>query len=225
MERSNAIRYFTNSVVVLLAMFATALFAGNAACLRLTQPRDPLLAISMDALLWILGLGALAVALVCVRSTKPRLQLALVGWFAANVVVYRVGLYWVGVPDIRGYVSSLAGVFNLSAGLAAGLLNGLFLYLFTVSAALLAWSTLGKAEEVALKAICARCGGHIAFSPRNLGRSVPCPHCQSSVTLRSPENLKMSCYFCKGHIEFPPHARGTKLKCPHCGMDITLKQS
>jgi len=34
----------------------------------------------------------------------------------------------VGVTDLSGYVSALAGVFHLSGGLATGLLGGLLLY-------------------------------------------------------------------------------------------------
>jgi hypothetical protein len=83
-----------------------------------------------------------------------------------------------------------------------------------------------KAELAAgfLKVSCPSCGGHIKFSIQNLGQKMPCPHCQTNITLRKPENLKVSCYFCKGHIEFPAHAIGQKLKCPHCHMDIGLKE-
>jgi len=223
MDRAQATRYFTDSAAAMLAGFTAALFLGNVACLGLTQPRDPLLGMPMDAVFWIAGLGALAVVLVCLYATQPRLKLALVLWFAANGIGYRLGLHWVGVTDLSGYVSALAGVFHLSGGLATGLLGGLLLYLFTGSASLLAWGTVTSMDEAALKATCAHCGGHTAFSPRNVGQIVPCPHCQTALTLRPPESLKMSCFFCQGHIEFPRHALGRKVACPHCKRSLTLQ--
>ena len=71
---------------------------------------------------------------------------------------------------------------------------------------------------------CPACGVHIRFDARNLGRQIPCPHCQKTLALRKPDLLKMACFFCQGHIEFPTHAIGEKMACPHCNMDITLKE-
>jgi hypothetical protein len=64
------------------------------------------------------------------------------------------------------------------------------------------------------------CGATMA----RLGEKTACPQCQTAITLRRPENLKMSCFFCQGHIEFPAHAIGNKLQCPHCKKDITFKE-
>jgi uncharacterized paraquat-inducible protein A len=71
---------------------------------------------------------------------------------------------------------------------------------------------------------CPSCGIHIRFAGKNLGQKIPCPHCQTSITLRRPDLLKMACFFCHGHIKFPPHAIGEKISCPHCNMGITLKE-
>jgi DNA-directed RNA polymerase subunit RPC12/RpoP len=224
MTRSQIIRYFTDSSVALLAATSAALSICNIANANLIQPHDPLFAISMDTFFWILGTGAIAVMLVCIFVHQPRFKLALILWFATNLVIYRLGLQWQHAHNTRGYVSTLAHTFNLSSNVTASLLTFLFLYLLTASAALLIWNFLAGPEEVSLKAICAYCGGHIAFSPQNFGQKIPCPHCQTTITLRKPENLKMSCFFCQEHIEFPAHAIGKKLKCPHCNMDITLKE-
>ena len=223
MMRSQVIRYFTDSAAGLLAAFAMALFLGNLASLRLVQPHDPLFALSMDVVFWIVGGGAVAVGFACIYVRQPRLKLSLILWFATNLIVYRLGLHWEGVHDLRGYVSPLTVAFKLSSGLTNGLLNLLFLYLFTASAALLIWDFLARPETVCAKAICAHCGGHIAFPAGNLGQTVSCPHCATAITLRrTDDKLKMSCFFCRGHIEFPAYAIGTKMQCPHCKMDITL---
>jgi hypothetical protein len=223
MDWTKATRYYTNSAAALLAAFATLLFVGNGASVKLSHPREPLLALPADALGWMLGLGAWVVVLVCIFSAQPRLKLALLLWLAVNAVAYRLGLYSMGVRELGGYVGAVAGAFHLPAGVAVGLLHGLFAYLLAGSAGLLVWGALTKAETATRKAICAACGGHIAYAPSHLGQTVPCPHCRAPLALREPGDLKMTCFFCQGHIEFPSHALGTMMPCPHCRKDITLK--
>ena len=71
---------------------------------------------------------------------------------------------------------------------------------------------------------CPGCGTHIKFASQNLGQKTHCPQCQTAITLRKPDLMKMACFFCKEHIEFPSHAIGDKMPCPHCKMDITLME-
>jgi hypothetical protein len=178
----------------------------------------------MKSIFWILGAGALGLALAVIFVRHPRFKLALILWFSAVGVIYRLGLQSQGGDNLRGYLGGVAHTFNLTTSFTNSLLNLLFLSLFLGSASLLLWSFLARAEEVQLKAVCAHCGGHIAFSARNLGQRLPCPHCQKTISLRKPGLLKMSCFFCHGHIEFPAQAIGGKVACPHCKMDITLKE-
>ena len=214
--------YFTDSVAALLTAFATSLFLCNFASTKLVRPHDPLFGIPMDVFFWILGLGAMAVMLACLFMRQSQFKLVIILWFATNLIVFRLGLQWQGMHNTRGYIGSLAQTFNLSSGVTSGLLNILFLYLFIGSAALSLWNVLARPEEVPLITICAHCGGHIAFSPRNSGQEIPCPHCKATITLSNPENLKTSCFFCKEHIEFPVHAVGRKIPCPHSAKTITL---
>ena len=221
--RSKLAHYFTNSVAVLLGAFTLALFLSNIANIRLTQPHDPLFMLPMDICFWLLGLAAIAVTLASVLVSQPRLKLAIILWFATNLIIYRLGLQWQGVHSAHGYVGTLSRTFNLPNGVTSDLLAILFLYLFTGSAVLLTWSLRAKPEEVLVKTICDHCGGHIALSPQNIGQEISCPHCRTAITLRKPdENLKMICVLCGGHVEFPAHALGQKIPCPHCRSTITL---
>lgn len=215
---------FLQSAATLLVACATALILGNIAGNGLAQPHDILLGISIRNLFWILIGCGLVVALYCIFGKIVRLKLALVSWLALNLILYRLGLHWMGAQGIGGYVGNLARSFHLASDVTSQLMQLCVLYLFVGSAGFLIWH-LVRREEVSLKAICTHCGGHIGFAAQNLGQKTPCPHCQKPTTLRMPENLKMSCFFCKEHIEFPSHAIGEKLKCPHCQMDITLKEA
>jgi len=153
----------------------------------------------------------------------------LVVWLAVNYLVCRIALIFEGYHSMAVFLDSFTRTFGISPRTVAVLADITFGHLLLGSAACLAWNGVLERRNRAnpsLKMTCAGCGGHIEFSVRNLGQKIPCPHCQTSVTLRQPDaNLKMFCFFCKGHIEYPPHALGQKLKCPHCQMDITLKES
>jgi hypothetical protein len=223
--QSKLIHYFISSAITLLAAFAAALFLCNIAHAKLVAPLDPLFALRTSTVFWILGTEAAALALACVYIRPPRLKLGLLLWFAATVVICRLGLHCQGVHSLSGYIASLAHTFGLSNGFAIIVLNLLFSYLFMGSAVLLLWGCLARPEEVELKGACIHCGGHIAFSSGNLGQKILCPHCSKETTLHKPGMRKMSCYFCKGHIEFPTYAIGEKIHCPHCNMDITLRES
>ena len=223
MERTQAIRCFVGSAVTLLAALAVALVVTNISCLSLTQPRDPLSGLSMSLVFWITAAVMLVGVIGCIRIQHPRLLLVLVLWLSGNLIAYRLGLLWMGVPGMTGYLTPIAHTFGLSSRVTNGLLSLVILYLFTGSLGLLVWSVVTGPEELPLKASCQKCGGHVAFSPRNLGFKIPCPHCQTILTLRgADETLKMSCFFCQGHVQFPAHALGTKMPCPHCKKDITL---
>jgi hypothetical protein len=178
--------YFTDSAAALLTAFATVLFLSNVASAKLVQPHDPLFAIPMDVFFWILGLGGMAVILVCIFMRQSQFKLAIVLWFASDLIVYRLGLHWQGMYNMRGYIGTLAQTFNLSNGITNNLLNFLFLYLFIGSAALLLWNFLARPEEVPFKATCFHCGRQIEFPVHALGQKILCPHCAKTITLLKP---------------------------------------
>jgi DNA-directed RNA polymerase subunit RPC12/RpoP len=221
-------RGFTDSAAALLAALALGLLLSNLASATLVPPREPVLLLTLRTFFWALAGMALAVALITIFAANLRLKLALVLWLALNLVVYEIGLRSTGAHGAGGYLGSLADTFGLSTRVADVFLKALFLYLLAGSFTLLAWSWFQKStlksNSATYKTACAHCGGHIAFSIRNLGQIIPCPHCQQPTTLRKPDFLKMTCFFCKEHIEFPTHALGEKIPCPHCNMDITLKE-
>jgi Zn finger protein HypA/HybF involved in hydrogenase expression len=190
--QSKLTHYFTNSVAALLAAFTTALFLCNFASAKLVQPHDPLFAIQLNVFFWILGLAAMAMMLACIYLRQSQLKLAIILWFATNLIIYRLGLQWQGVHNTRGYIGSLAHTFNLSNGVTSSLLYFLFIYLFIGSAALLLWNFLARSEEVPFKVACSHCGGHIEFPVYALGQKIPCPHCAKTITLLKPTELNVN---------------------------------
>jgi DNA-directed RNA polymerase subunit RPC12/RpoP len=216
-------RLFTDSAAALLLAMAAAIWISNHANAGLSLPHDPILNISMRTTFWMAGAMASVVALVCLFSKPIAFKAGLILWLALNLLAYQAGFVWGGSHrGLGGYLNSVANTFDLPVGATSLILKIASGYLFIGSLMTLLWLWREKAQGY-LKAVCAHCGGHIAFAPKSLGQKIPCPHCQKETTLRKPDLLKMACFFCKEHIEFPAHAIGEKIPCPHCKMDITLK--
>ena len=167
-------------------------------------------------------------ALVCLLMESIKLKAGLLFWLTCNVAIYYLGCRWtLGSTDkISGWLTPLESAFHLPVVYIFWLVVALWLYLLLAILFTLLWPWLHRRLGLAeyLKMSCPTCGGHVKFSTSNLGRKIPCPHCETIIKLCRPDNLKMSCFFCAGHIEFPSHAIGEKMPCPHCKMDITLKE-
>jgi hypothetical protein len=232
MQTSNLPRLFTYSTGALLLAAALGMFISVCVGIGRIHPHDPLFTIPITNLFWIIGGLELLIALICLFGKQVILQVALVFWLAMNFIVYQIGLWLTGISGgFKGYLGDMSAAFGISCGTADMMLKTMVLYLFTGSSLSLLWLWTKKESGDArsntngcLKTCCPACGGHITFPSQNLGQKIPCPHCQMTITLRKPENLKMACFFCKGHIEFPVHAIGEKIPCPHCNMDITLME-
>lgn len=148
----------------------------------------------------------------------------LVAWLAANLAIYRIGLWTMGWHHPYAWVAGLIAGLNISPRIADLIIGAISAYLLTGSITMLWLKRRTVQEAKFLKMSCPTCGGHIQFAAQNHGQTISCPHCRKETTLRKSENLKMSCFFCKEHIEFPVHALGQKISCPHCKMEITLKE-
>jgi hypothetical protein len=215
----------------LLLALATALVLANLhkQPLDFVPAHELLFDLRLPVLFWIVAGILTIVALQCLFGRQTGLQLTLLLWMASNLVVYRLGLHYMGAKGgVRGYLGELADVFGCSTVTMTGLLTLAVGYLLLGSLLSMlmerAWE-IDKRTNPSMKMICAQCGGHIQFSLRNLGQIIPCPHCEDNITLRHPdETLKIPCYFCHEHIEFPAHALGRKIKCPHCGKEIPLTE-
>ena len=221
-------RHLINLAAALMLGAGVALMLGIRGGATFLPPRDPILLVSTHGVLSVFAGLSLAVGMFCLLGKPSITRALLIVWWALNAGVYALALRWDGHPEVfSAGLDSLARAFRLPPATAACLAAGLIAILLLAGLSSLLWLHFaGKLArpESSHKMPCPACGGHIAFDSRNLGQSIPCPHCQRQITLRTLENLRMSCYFCRGHIEFPMHAIGTRLPCPHCKMDITLKE-
>lgn len=221
-------KFFVNSAGVILLVTALARFLIAAGDGQILSLPDPVIGIPLRYAMSIVGAVELAVALICIFGNSSWLKAAWVAWLATDWAVFQTGLIFMGCRVQGTCIGSLTDPLHLSRGVVGIAAATCPFYLILGSYGTLAWLRMTKTNSSAMgfsKMSCPACGTHIKFTLQDLGRTIPCPHCQVALTLRKPEeNLKMSCYFCKEHIEFPAHAIGTKMACPHCNIDITLKE-
>ena len=218
--------FIKSAGVILLAAALVRLLIAASDIPALSLP-EPMLGIPIRYAVLAVGVFELLVALICLFGKRTGLQLAWLAWMATNYAVYWTGLGLSHIHPQATGIGSLTDPLLLSRGAPGYITMWVPVYLMLGSYAALGWLWLeGRKSKAARfwKMSCPSCGVHIRFDERNMGRQMPCPHCQTGITLRRPENLKMNCFFCKEHIEFPAHAIGEKIACPHCKMDITLKE-
>lgn len=86
--------FFFSSGGLLLAT-ATAKLVSGSGNAHILDNQDPRLFISFRQLFLAVGTIEIMVAAVCF-SGRTRLQTRLVAWLATNILIYRLGLYWIG---------------------------------------------------------------------------------------------------------------------------------
>jgi hypothetical protein len=192
---------------------------------RLLDIPDPIFGGPFRHVVLFVGLFELLLAILCLFIRKSTLILWLSAWLMIEVLVYRIGLWTMGLPHPYAWVAGLMASFNMSP-LRADIVTYLSISFTAFGClAMLGWGRATPQAVESLKIFCHSCGGRVRFAIRNLGQQIPCPHCQTALVLRMPnEMLKMPCFFCAEHIEFPAHALGRKIKCPHCQMEVGLRE-
>jgi DNA-directed RNA polymerase subunit RPC12/RpoP len=236
--------YSAGGILLAAALIRFLIAAGHHPALALPEP---LLGIPLRYALLAVGTLELIVAGICLFGKNARLQAAWLAWLGTNFVVFQIGLVWMHVHPQTTCLGSLTDPLDLARGFTGEIMTFLPFYVLLGSfAALMApWlakqkvgqaSSLSKAASAAcpspatpayarfLKISCTACGGHIEFPTNLFGGQIPCPHCQSVITLQKAASIKMACPACGGHLEFPDHAQGQQIPCPHCQTQITLKK-
>lgn len=214
---------FTFLAGALLAFNGTAMLLGCLDSIQLLNMSNPVFRFPTRHLMLFFGAAQLSGAAICLSTNKTTLSLGLAAWLATNFLVYRIDVLSMGWGHSCGFIIAPLGLSLVSTDILLSLSS----FFLVVSSFTGLWIEL-RANRVSefFKMSCPACGRHIKFTTGNLLRKIPCPQCQTVITLRKlEETLKMSCFFCKEHIEFPAHALGEKVPCPHCHMDITLKES
>lgn len=131
-------KYFVISAACVLVVVGSAKVIGS----LLSQApalsaADPIFDISFQKLMVVAGLIELIVAMICLLTFRGLLGLFCVGWLATSVLVYRLGLVWLGWHLPCGCLGSLAWALHLSPTTADALAKILLTYLMAGSLGLM----------------------------------------------------------------------------------------
>jgi hypothetical protein len=194
-------------ILLAAALIRFIIATGSAQSLSLPEP---MLGIPLRYAVVLVGGFELTVALICLFGKKTGLQVGLLAWLATNFLVYWIGLFWMQCQLQGTCLGSLTDPLHLSRGVTGFVMQFLPLALLLGSYAALLQLRLAKGcrtesrtapilaaapgadgtdPEVLvrfLKISCTACDGHIEFPSHALGRKIPCPHCNTDITLKEP---------------------------------------
>lgn len=86
-----------------------------------------------------LGILETAVALVCFFAKSQKLALGLIAWLSTNLLVYRVGLWWMDWHRPCSCLGNLTDALHISPQVADNIMKAVLAYLLIGSYGLLFW--------------------------------------------------------------------------------------
>jgi DNA-directed RNA polymerase subunit RPC12/RpoP len=177
-----AISQFTSVSAIALLAIGLAFLVSDVSSLHLTEPKDPLFNIPIRLVLLVVAAVFIGVATTCLSLKAAWLQLGLLLWASANFLVYE-GVLFYGDQHISlaPYLSCVANAYALSPRVLSAALNLVLICIF--AGGLMLSGALWAKNHFLNRISCDKCGGHIAFSSRDEGRSIDCPHCSARVVL------------------------------------------
>ncbi len=133
------LKYFALSAGVVLSIAGLAKVWTGLGDSQLLVVVDPILGIRFKHLMLLMGVGEIAIALVCFFVQRQTLALGLVAWLSTNFVVYRLGLWWMNWKKPCGCLGNLTDALGISPQAADNIMKVLLAYLLIGSYGLLIW--------------------------------------------------------------------------------------
>src|ERR1035437_2387864 len=110
-------RWFILSASGILLVTGLAKISSAFGGARALQVHDPLFGVQFRHLMLSIGSAEIVIAYNCFFTARPRLSLGLIACMAANFMVYRIGLSYIGWHGPCHCVGSLTDALHISAGL------------------------------------------------------------------------------------------------------------
>jgi hypothetical protein len=135
--KSNPLFIFIHSSGVLLLITAIAKIISATGGARVMLIPDPIIGISYRYLLIMVGLAELMVAIILLFGQRVNLKIILLAWLSTNILVYRIGLIWVGFKKPCGCLGTLTDALHISPTVADSIMKIVLAYLLIGSYAAL----------------------------------------------------------------------------------------
>jgi len=137
-------RYFIVSAGLILALTGAAKVISAFGSAKVLALEDPIIGITFQHLMLMVGGLELLVAYLCVFSPAHRLSVAVVAWLATSFVIYRVGLAWGDYQKPCSCMGSLTDALHISPRMADTAAKIALGYLLLGSYATLFWLSRQK---------------------------------------------------------------------------------
>ena len=112
--KSSFSRNFILSAGAILALTGAAKVWSTFGTAKLLAVADPIVGITFGHLMLVVGMAEIVIALVCFFSKSQKLALGLVAWLTTNLLVYRIGLWWVGYHKPCSCLGNLTDALHIS---------------------------------------------------------------------------------------------------------------
>ena len=141
MERTikSTFAWFSLSAGAILAITGIAKIWSGLGDSKFLAVMDPIIGITFGKLMLAVGVAEIAIALLCFLSKRQTLALGLVAWMSTNLVVYRLGLWWMHWHRPCNCLGNLTDALHLSPQVADNIMKVLLAYLLIGSYGLLIW--------------------------------------------------------------------------------------
>lgn len=106
---------------------------------RLLQHLDPILNIQFGHLMFAAGVLELLIASICLFNRRQMLVSILVAWLATSLLIYRMGLWWIGWQRPCNCLGNLTDALHISQQTADTVMKIILAYLLIGSYAILFW--------------------------------------------------------------------------------------
>lgn len=100
---------------------------------------DPVFAVPFREVLFFVATLEIAVAMFCFFSRRPGLKAGLIAWLATGMVVYRLGLIWIGYSKPCSCMGNITDALHIPPQVADNIVKIILAYLLIGSYATLFW--------------------------------------------------------------------------------------
>ena len=133
------INFFIYSAGVVLLVTAVAKLISGFGSAHVLQNLDPIMSLPFSRLMIAVGALELAIAGVCFFNKSQMMAAMLVAWFSTALLVYRMGLLWMGWQRPCHCLGNLTDALHISPQTADTAMKIILAYLLIGSYATLFW--------------------------------------------------------------------------------------
>jgi len=105
---------FIYSAAIIFFVTATAKLLSTRSTALALEIHDPILFLTHRHVFYLMGGIELVLSAFILMGQNQRMKLALTAWLATNFLVYRIGLWWYGEPNLCNCLGNLADYLPLS---------------------------------------------------------------------------------------------------------------